>query len=463
VPYDKKVGEEKTREKLKRTLGGLANVSKYPLPSFKVGTLDRLMQLSDELQRFDVQLEGASKSYEKQYEELFKNRALDQPLSAKHNERKRPKPLLVSMERVKTSGGSKPTSRGPKVAVGHFLKNFTWRLTFSNIPATLFEARRSQFEIDYGNFRGLCKAYNEARAKIKALERKEQGTLLVRSLETLSGITKDDIIQHERSQIFSTVMVVIPKPREQEFLNTYERMEEEYVDRQEAKAKAVAERLQEAQKKLAADVKQHEAQVGKASADGNDQKAVKEQKVTQEHKKVPDLKNHVIPDSARRIEEDSDFVLYRIMIMTRGLSRLKQVCRDQRYTIRDFVYDEKAKDEARDAKQKSYEQLVEKEQKLQRWIEANWSENVVAEAHVKGLRCFIESVLRYGLPIQFCPSMIEIPNVQKERKVRDLLGTLYASLDSAGLTGDVDSPDMMDQAEFGTDFYPYIYLPMGVV
>ena len=49
---------------------------------------------------------------------------------------------------------------------------------------------------------------------------------------------------------------------------------------------------------------------------------------------------------------------------------------------------------------------------------------------------FVESVLRYGLPVNF-QGMILLPQKKTQKKLRDSLNQLYVHLDSAGGSGDV--------------------------
>ena len=49
---------------------------------------------------------------------------------------------------------------------------------------------------------------------------------------------------------------------------------------------------------------------------------------------------------------------------------------------------------------------------------------------------FVESVLRYGLPVNF-QGMVLLPQKKTQKKLRDTLNQLYAHLDSAGGSGEV--------------------------
>ena len=52
----------------------------------------------------------------------------------------------------------------------------------------------------------------------------------------------------------------------------------------------------------------------------------------------------------------------------------------------------------------------------------------------QAIRVFVESVLRFGLPVNF-QGMMVLPQKKTSRKLRDTLGQLYAHLDSTGNPG----------------------------
>ena len=66
-----------------------------------------------------------------------------------------------------------------------------------------------------------------------------------------------------------------------------------------------------------------------------------------------------------------------------------------RFTVRDFTYDEKALDNERE----KIRELEREQQKLYatlvRWLKINFGEVFSALIHIKALRVFVESVLRY--------------------------------------------------------------------
>lgn len=60
----------------------------------------------------------------------------------------------------------------------------------------------------------------------------------------------------------------------------------------------------------------------------------------------------------------------------------------------------------------------------------NFSEAFIAWIHVKALRVFVESVLRYGLPVNFQAMLLQ-PNKKTLKKLREVLHELYKHLDSS--------------------------------
>ena len=55
---------------------------------------------------------------------------------------------------------------------------------------------------------------------------------------------------------------------------------------------------------------------------------------------------------------------------------------------------------------------------LIRWLKVNFGETFVAWIHVKALRVFVESVLRYGLPVNFLAVVIQ-PNKKSVIEITD--------------------------------------------
>ena len=116
----------------------------------------------------------------------------------------------------------------------------------------------------------------------------------------------------------------------------------------------------------------------------------------------------VVPRSAQMIDADDEFTLYAVTTFKKHSSEFVRKCRERKWTPRDFKYREGGKEE----EQKEVERVGKEERKV--WGEAlrlgrtAWGEAVMAWVHVLALRVFVETVLRYGLPLQFVCGLIRV-------------------------------------------------------
>lgn len=86
-----------------------------------------------------------------------------------------------------------------------------------------------------------------------------------------------------------------------------------------------------------------------------------------------------------------------------------------------------------------------------RWAKTTYAESFRAWMHLKAIRVFVESVLRYGLPPTFQAMLIK-PG-KNEDKVRRALGELYAHLGSGMEQG---GGEEAGAAAGAAKFYPYV-------
>jgi V-type H+-transporting ATPase subunit C len=85
----------------------------------------------------------------------------------------------------------------------------------------------------------------------------------------------------------------------------------------------------------------------------------------------------------------------------------------------------------------------------------------MAWIHVKALRVFVESVLRYGLPVNF-QAMVLLPQKKTQKKLRETLNQLYAHLDSPGGGSVVDIEMPAGLGFSNSEYYPYVYYKLNI-
>ena len=116
----------------------------------------------------------------------------------------------------------------------------------------------------------------------------------------------------------------------------------------------------------------------------------------------------VVPRSALSIASDDEFTLYAVTTFKKHSQEFLHKSREHKWTPRDYQYIEGGKE----AEQKEVDRVAKDERKV--WGEAlrlgrtAWGEAVMAWVHVLTLRVFVETVLRYGLPLSFVCGLIKV-------------------------------------------------------
>lgn len=115
----------------------------------------------------------------------------------------------------------------------------------------------------------------------------------------------------------------------------------------------------------------------------------------------------VVPRSATEIAKDDEFVLFAVTTFKKHSAEFLQKCREQKWTPRQYKHVEGGREE----EQREIDRVAREEKKV--WGEAlrlgrtGWSEAVMVWAHVMTLRVFVETVLRYGLPLEYVSALIK--------------------------------------------------------
>lgn len=134
----------------------------------------------------------------------------------------------------------------------------------------------------------------------------------------------------------------------------------------------------------------------------------------------------VVPRSSVEVTKDEEFVLFAVTTFKKTSAEFLQKCREQKYTPRQYKYVEGGKEE----EQKELDRAARDEKKV--WGEAlrlartGWSEAVMVWAHVMTLRVFVETVLRYGLPLEYVSGLVKVgQTIPRTATVIHLLLTVF--------------------------------------
>lgn len=119
----------------------------------------------------------------------------------------------------------------------------------------------------------------------------------------------------------------------------------------------------------------------------------------------------VVPRSANFISQDDEYSLYAVTTFKKHSQEFVHKCREKKWVPRDFKY----KEGGREEEQKEVDRVTSEERKV--WGETlrlgrtGWSEVVMAWVHTLVLRVFVETVLRYGLPLDFVCGMLTVGGI----------------------------------------------------
>lgn len=131
------------------------------------------------------------------------------------------------------------------------------------------------------------------------------------------------------------------------------------------------------------------------------------------YKSYETLSERVVPRSAVEVATDEEFTLFAVVTFKKTSADFIHKCREKRWTPREYKYKEGGKEE--EAKEAS--QLEQDAKKL--WGEAlrlgrtGYSESAMIWIHVLALRVFVETVLRYGLPLDFVCGLVQVSDTSQ--------------------------------------------------
>lgn len=342
---------------------------KFHIPDLKVGTLDQLVGLSDDLGKLDTFVDTVTHKVAVYLGEVLEDQRdkLAENLMANNNE------------------------------LGTYITQFQWDMakypikqSLRNI-ADIINKQIGQIEAD---LKTKSSAYNNLKSNLQNMEKKQTGSLLTRNLADL--VKKEHFILD--SEYLTTLLVVVPRNQVADWVGNYEK-----------------------------------------------------------------LTDMIVPRSSVLVSQDQDYALYTVTLFKKVQDEFKHHAREKKFIVREFVYNE---EELAAGKNEITKLVTDKKKQfgpLVRWLKVNFSECFCAWIHVKALRVFVESVLRYGLPVNF-QAMLLHPNKKNTKRLRDVLQQLYGHLDSSAQGGSQhhDSVDIPGLGFGQADYFPYVYYKINI-
>ncbi|XP_029688871.1 V-type proton ATPase subunit C 1-B-like isoform X2 [Takifugu rubripes] len=139
------------------------------------------------------------------------------------------------------------------------------------------------------------------------------------------------------------------------------------------------------------------------------------------------LSDLVVPRSSRKLVEDGEGGIFTVTLFKRAVSEFKAKAQNCKFLVREYCFDLEKKMQM----EKNQLSVHQKEQYkgFVHWLKINFSELFVAWIHLKALRVFVESALRYGLPVRFQALLLQTTDRKHSKKLEDELSSLFMHLD----------------------------------
>jgi len=346
----------------------LSSNFRFPIPDLKVGTLDQLVGLSDDLGKLDAYVESITRKIA-----AYLGDVLDEQRDK-------------LAENLLANG----------IDLASYITRYQW--DFAKYPikqslrsiADIISKQVSQIDSD---LKMKATAYNNIKSSLQSMERKQTGSLLTRNLE--------DLVKREYfvldSEYLTTLVVVVPKNNYTEWQTKYEK-----------------------------------------------------------------LTDMVVPRSSQLIFEDQENGLFTVTLFQKISKDFKDRAREYKFVVREFEYNEEKLAAGKSELTKLASDKKKQFGPLVRWLKVNFSEAFTAWVHVKALRVFVESVLRYGLPVNF-QAMLLHPSKKNMKRLREVLNQLYNHLDTSAVQGSADmGMDIPGLALGQQEYYPYVYYKINI-
>lgn len=360
---------------------------KFEVPALSVGTLDTLMNLSDEMGKTDQIVEGIVRKIEKTADDLAERRG-----------------------GVEMSVGGVPATR--------YIQQFAW-------DSAKYPSRRPLKELVQlitggavaieEELKQLSQSYADKMTALQEATRRKQGNLISADLNDILTQEIMDKVKVVDTEYLKTVFVAVPMGMREVF--------EKNVD------------------KVGGDL------VGYGGPDWTrDSTKLGEPVSFGSHVDRHKVRGSpVVPGSLKKVHSDDDSVLYAVTILKGQYQagyyennefqqgayidfedEFNKACKEKRFTVREFTWDPEQASKASMQLEQLKVEVDGMKSALLRWCKNHYGDAFVAWMHIKVIRVFVESVLRYGLPVDFTAVLYKVAKGKETNLIDSLdkqLGT----------------------------------------
>lgn len=165
---------------------------------------------------------------------------------------------------------------------------------------------------------------------------------------------------------------------------------------------------------------------------------------------VPDF---VVPNTSELLCEEHDFSLFKVVLFKHVVDDFKIKAKEKRFIVRKYDPSNTTSEVELGKLKAKYEK---QRQGLERWCQTNFGEAYFLWIHLKAIQCYVESILRYGLPADFDVILLQ-PKKEKITTLEKQLMAKYAHLEKM-FGEDEEDEEGHQQQQQQEKYYPYVFL-----
>jgi V-type H+-transporting ATPase subunit C len=162
---------------------------------------------------------------------------------------------------------------------------------------------------------------------------------------------------------------------------------------------------------------------------------------------------NVVPQSAREfasVKQEDGTQIWRVVMFKSSVEAFMKKAREERQcTCRQFEYSQQAYEKVKKQREELKKEVDRQDKMMKGFCKASLSDVMIAWVHIKAMRIFVESVLRFGVPPNFASFIVQ-PKGNQQANMRKALADVLGK----------GTPDTMADAAGAEeeDYFPYVSL-----
>jgi V-type H+-transporting ATPase subunit C len=161
---------------------------------------------------------------------------------------------------------------------------------------------------------------------------------------------------------------------------------------------------------------------------------------------------HVLPDYTELIAEDKDYGLFNVVLLKKIAEDYKKALLKNRFIVREFKFDSKQFEKSKQSYEDMKKEMESMKKELMHWCKTGFSEAFSSWIHVKTIRTYAESVLRYGVPPRFVTCLLHVE--KNELSIHKILKQFYNNIEEDEI---LKSDKTLDRG----DNFPYVLIKIN--